>query len=844
MLMIDLYGGQQAIPANIDDVDEAARLLLATVRQYMGEREVEQVARALTLARETFRGVQEHREASLPYLRLLPPLEHALAVGTILAQMHIDAVGVSAGLIFEAVDAGRMTVEQVETALGAAEARVVSSMLRLNILERRKQSAAQASGEAEAEGESKKRRVREAMRHQQAETVRKMFFAISEDPRVVLLKLAYRLHAMRVCRDTIAASQQGEPHSAEVDDLAAMSAKLRKTLPADSTDDPAMLATETREIYAPLAGRLGMSRMESELEDLAFEILEPEKYRWVRNLVESESKQWRSYVDRVCTILRSEMARLGLKAEVSGRVKHLYSFYKKLVRNAGDVESLEVEDLKSTVDLAQIHDLIAFRILVESTPDCYLALGHVHSLWKPKEGRIKDFIANPKPNGYQALHTTVFCLDDQLVEIQIRTFAMHEMAEYGVAMHWHYKDVGDRASSSAKELLAWLRQLAEWQRELHSSTATDAEFVEAVKEEIFQEQIFVFTPRGEVKDLPVGSTPVDFAYRVHSEIGDHCSGARIITESGSGDGERLVTRMVPLDYELRSGEIVDIVTSRTAHPTRDWLNFARTAAARSKIRRYLKIHERDINIQIGRERLDRELKSRGIPRGIDAITEDAQLWLAKEYGKETLEDVLAALGSDEMRPHGIVVKLQEFWQQREPRESKEQKEEVEPVALPAASKAAPTARLQVAGVSGLLTSLANCCCPLPGDEIVGFISRGKGAIIHRADCKNIERYRERDRERLVNVNWTNMGYQRYLAPILITARDRAGLIRDIATVVTEIGVNITSVSSNVSAGKETALINATLEVDGLDQMYRVFAKLERVRGVIHVERDLGKGKKK
>ncbi len=842
MLMIDLYGGQQAIPPNIYDVDEVARLLLATVRQYMGEREVEQVARALKLARETFRGVQEHREASLPYLRLLSPLEHALAVGTILAQMHIDAVGVSAGLIFEAVDAGRMTVEQVETALGAAEARVVSSMLRLNILERRKQSAAQASGEAEAEGESKKRRVREAMRHQQAETVRKMFFAISEDPRVVLLKLAYRLHAMRVCRDTIAASQQGEPHSAEADDLAAMSAKLRKTLPADSTDDPAMLATETREIYAPLAGRLGMSRMESELEDLAFEILEPEKYRWVRNLVESESKQWRSYVDRVCTILRNEMARLGLRAEVSGRVKHLYSFYKKLVRNAGDVESLEVEDLKSTVDLAQIHDLIAFRILVESTPDCYIALGHVHSLWKPKEGRIKDFIANPKPNGYQALHTTVFCLDDQLVEIQIRTFAMHEMAEYGVAMHWHYKDVGDSARASARELLMWLRQLADWQRDLRS-TASDAEFVEAVKGDIFQEQIFVFTPKGEVKDLPVGSTPLDFAYRIHSRLGDKCAGARIISESG----DRLVTRMVPLDYELKSGEIIEIVTSRTAHPTRDWLSFARTAAARSKIRRYLKTYERDINIQIGRERLDRDIKLQGL-RGVEVLTEDLQNWLANEFKHASFEDLLAAIGAAEIRPHAVAVKLNERWQQlRELREGKPaQPEEPEAVPLPTTTtgKATTSARLEVAGVSGLLTSLANCCCPLPGDEIIGYISRGKGAIIHRADCRNISRYRERDRERLINVSWAGMSQQRYRAPVIITARDRAGLIRDIATVVSDAGVNMSSVSSSVSGGQEIAFISATLEVESIEQLQRLFMRLERIKDVLQIERDLGKRRKK
>jgi len=796
-----------------------AQQLLDIVLQYMPPAEVEQVSRALQLAQETCEGVRGERP--------IPPLEHALAVATILAQiMHIDAVGVASGLVFEAVDSDLLSLERLESALGTPVARVVGSMLRMNILERKKRVGAQfiapdragvtnhaPSGENENSREQKKQRVREGLRRQQAEIVRKMFFAMSEDPRVVLLKLAYRLHAMRIV--------SGHTSSMNHQEMLTM-------------------AQETREIYAPLAGRLGMSRVESELEDLAFEILEPEKYEWVRGEVEAESIQWRSYVDRVCAILREEVQKIGLKAEVSGRVKHLYSFYKKLQRSAGDVDRLE--DVKASADFNQIHDLVAFRILVESTPDCYVALGHVHSLWKPKDGRIKDFIANPKPNGYRALHTTVFCLDNQLVEIQIRTFAMHEMAEYGVAMHWHYKDVGDHASASAKELLAWLRQLADWQRELRSATANDTEFVEAVRDEIFQEQIFVFTPKGEVKDLPVGSTPLDFAYRIHSKVGDRCAGARIITESGSGDGERLVTRMVPLDYELKSGEIVDIVTSRTAHPTRDWLNFTRTAAARSKIRRYLKIHERDINIQIGRERLDRELKVQGV-RGVDVLNEEAQNWLVSEYRKESFEDILAAIGGDELRQHAVLVKLLEFWQQREQRDGKEAKEDDESLALPAVSKQVSSASLQVAGVSGLLTSLANCCCPLPGDEIVGFISRGKGAIIHRADCKNTNRYRERERERLVNVSWTTMGYQHYLAPVVITARDRSGLIRDIAAVVSEIGVNMASVSSNVAVGKEIAVISATLEIDGLEQMQRVFARLEKVKGVIQVERDLGKHKK-
>jgi len=826
MMMTDRFAKQHYLS---QDSSHSIKQLMDLVRLYMTPDEVEHVLKAFQLAVETCQGVGGDRP--------IPPLEHALAVTTILAQMmHIDVVGISAGLVFEAVDADLLPLERVEAVLGVPTARVVGSMLRLNILERKKQSASfaglqntqmvaskknhdereEANGTTQAE--NKKPRIREALRRQQAETVRKMFVAMAEDFRVVLLKLAYRLHAMRNMSQP---SYRGDPH------------------------EMLTMAQETSEIYAPLAGRLGMSRVESELEDLAFQILEPEKCAWVRAIIELESKQWRSYVERVCAILRAEMAAIGVKADVSGRVKHLYSFYRKIERNVGDID--DFERLKAAVDVSQIHDLIAFRILVESTTDCYVALGHVHSLWKPKEGRIKDFIANPKPNGYSALHTTVFCLDDQLVEIQIRTHAMHEMAEYGVAMHWHYKDVGDTASSSAKELLTWLRQLSEWQREIRSSNTSDADFVEAVKDDIFQEQIFVFTPKGEVKDLPVGSTPLDFAYRIHTKVGDKCAGARIISEVGSGEGARLVTRMVPLDYELRNGEIVDIVTNRTAHPTRDWLNFARTAAAKSKIRRYLKMHERDINIQIGRERLERELKLANL-RGPESINEESAHWLCSELHMDTLDDILSALGADDLRPRAVVLKLAEYWQLRDgPRDGREKegRDEDETLKLPAvAPKTSTEARLKVAGVDGLLTKLANCCCPLPSDEIVGFVSRGKGVIVHRTDCQNIARHRESDGERLIAVSWLSMSQPRLLAPIIISARDRPGLIRDIAAVVSDVGANLMTINSHISGNRQMALINATLEVDNLEQVQRIFARMEKVKGVLHVARDLGKPEKK
>jgi GTP diphosphokinase / guanosine-3',5'-bis(diphosphate) 3'-diphosphatase len=410
----------------------------------------------------------------------------------------------------------------------------------------------------------KKPRIREALRRQQSETVRKMLVAMAEDPRVVLLKLAYRLFAMRqICNPGYVQSV------------------------AQTEQDILMAAEELREIYAPLAGRLGMFRVESEMQDLAFQVLEPDHYNWVCTILDAETKQWSSYVDQVCEILRTEMGSLGLHAEISGRVKHPYSFYKKIIRNVGNIEAFE--QLKKAAEVHPVYDLSAFRILADTMADCYVMLGHIHSLWRPKEGRFKDYIANPKPNGYRALHTTVFCLHDQLVEIQIRTQEMHKIAEYGVAMHWHYKDIGDTASASAKELHFWLRQLTEWQEDLHISNVNNAECVEAIKDELCDEQIFVLTSEGEVKDLPIGSTPLDFAYRIHSDVGDHCAGARIFSEADSG--ERLQSRMVPLDYELKNGEIVDITTSRNAHPTRDWLSFVRTDLARNRIRRYLKTKE-------------------------------------------------------------------------------------------------------------------------------------------------------------------------------------------------------------------------------------------------------------
>ncbi|MBO0790732.1 MAG: bifunctional (p)ppGpp synthetase/guanosine-3',5'-bis(diphosphate) 3'-pyrophosphohydrolase, partial [Ktedonobacteraceae bacterium] len=583
-------------------------------------------------------------------------------------------------------------------------------------------------------------------------------------------------------------------------------------------------ARETREIYAPLARRLGMALAQAELEDRVFSYLEPEKYIRLERAVAEETRRRRPYAEQVCRILREEMERAGIPAEVHFWQKHLASINRKL----------EESNLN---DVSQIHDLVSFRILVNTDYECYLALGHIHALWRPKDGRIKDFIATPKLNGYQSLHTTVFCLDNHLAEIQIRTHDMQRTADYGIASYWYLKervgkDEGEQRGKSAapsswrlsyREMVTWIEQLREWQRELPQSAD---EFVEAVKGDIFQEQIFVFTPKGEVKDLPRGSTPLDMAYRIHTDIGDHCAGARIITNTG--DSGHLVTRLVPLDYELKGGEIVDIMVNRTIHPTRDWLSFARTAAARNKIRRYLKTYEREINIQIGCERLDLALKAASLP-GVNEQVEELLKNIRAEGSKAsaglrkyaTLDDVYVALGRDDLRSETVVEYLLPLL----------------PVPVkPEDEQAQGYSQKNGAG----LLKLAECCCPIPGDQIVAAFAPGEGMLVHRRDCQSLNKRGEHAAQ--VAMSWRQIEPEHYLAPINIVAHDRSGLLRDVAAVVADAGINMTEVTSTTNAASQKAVITATLEFlateSVLDQIERILRRLRQVKNVVSVERSL------
>jgi GTP diphosphokinase / guanosine-3',5'-bis(diphosphate) 3'-diphosphatase len=760
--------------------------LLAETRQYLTPHEMERIQRAYNVANQAHMGVV--RRSGEPYI------QHPLEVALLLADMRIDADSIVAALLHDLVEDTDFTLEDLRLQFGGAVANIVDGVTKFDALAGK---PALASDEISAEElgcaqaspgspaldtserlEQKQRLARDLKRRQRSETVRKVLMAMAEDPRVVVLKLADRLHNMRTLSVMNEAQQQNK-------------------------------ARETREIYAPLARRLGMALVQAELEDLAFSYLEPEKYARLARAVAEECRKRQPVIERICQALREEMNKADIHAEVHAWQKHLASINRKL-EQSGD-------------ELSQIHDLVSYRILVDSVHDCYLALGHIHALWRPKDGRIKDFIATPKLNGYQSLHTTVFCLDNQLAEIQIRTHEMQRIADYGIASHWYLKERGS-ARLSTHEMVAWIEQLREWQRELPQNAD---EFVEAVKGDIFQEQIFVFTPKGEVKDLPRGSTALDMAYRIHTDIGDHCIGARIITnmdESG-----RLVTRIVPLDYELKGGEIVDIMVSESAHPTREWLAFARTTTARTKIRRYLKTYEREVNLQLGRERLDLALKAVGAS-GLRAVRDEDLLRFNAKKKYNTPDDLYIALGREDMPVGAVLEYLTPLMQKRG-----EIKPETEAVKNGHHHNSDGEHESPQTFVK-----LANCCCPLPGDPIVGFLNPNKGIIVHRSDCRTLRRYRGHEAARLVEINWLQIEPHRYLAPIIIIAHDRAGLLRDVAGVVADAGINMTAVSSTTHPSLQKAVITATLEIAGVDQIEPIFERLQQVKNVVSVSRDLGR----
>ncbi len=674
-----------------------------------------------------------------------PFVEHPLQVALILAELQLDASSLAAALLHDVPEDSGISLTQIEKGFGKEIAKLVDGTTKLGKL------SLKIPGEIE-------RRRGVAPRQQQAENLRKMLVAMAEDLRVIFIKLADRLHNMR-------------------------------TLDALSSEKRRSIARETLEIYAPLAHRLGIWELKWQLEDLAFRYLEPRRYRQVASLVAARRTQRERFIAQVIEILRKEFDQVGLEAEILGRPKHIYSIHQKMERYVALGKHFD-----------DIYDLLALRVLVNTVPDCYNAVGIIHSLWHPLPGAFDDFIANPRPNGYQSLHTAVMCLGTTPLEVQIRTREMHHIVEYGMAAHWRYKE-GEKKDSHFEERIGWLRQLIDWHRELSGAE----EFLESVKTDIFIDQVFVFTPKGEIKDLPSGATPLDFAYRIHTELGHRCVGAKV-------NG-----RLVSLDYQLANGDVVEIIEAkRDKGPSRDWLNphlgYVRTSHAREKIRQWFKRGERAENIERGRERLEKQLRQLGVKMsGREA--------LAKQFRYENQDDFLAAIGYGGITVHQIALKLAA--QAEQPRLAAE-------VTLPKL----PVSAVQVAGVGALLTNIARCCHPVPGDKIVGYVTRSRGVTVHRQDCYNV--VNEEEKERLIRVAWGQPD-SLYPVAVQVEAWDRVGLLRDISAIVAEEKVNIANMTVTEHEDRTTTLC-FTLETRGLAQLSRLLVKIESVRGVISANR--------
>jgi len=703
--------------------------LIKKAEEYLPPEKITSIKNAYDFAREAHDG--QFRDSGEPYL------EHPLKTALILVDLQLDASSIVAALLHDVTENCDIPISKIKDVFGDEVAKLVDGTTKLGRIS--------LPGEAVRTTEP------------QVENLRKMLVAMAEDLRVVFIKLADRLHNMQ-------------------------------TLDALSPERQHRIALETLEIYAPLSHRLGIWELKWQLEDLAFRYLKPEKYRKVASLIAARLAQRQKLITQVIERLHSEFEKVDLKAEISGRPKHIYSIYQKMEKYAASGKNFD-----------DIHDLIAIRVLVASMPDCYSAVGVIHSLWHPLPGEFDDYIATPKPNGYQSLHTAVM-YEATPLEIQIRTHEMHYTSEYGIAAHWRYKE-DDKKGIQFEERISWLRQLIEWHREL----AGAEEFLESVKTDIFMDQVFVYTPKGEIKDLPKGATPLDFAYRIHTELGHRCIGTKV---NGS---------LVSLNYQLKNGDIVEIMTTKADKaPSRDWLNsqlgYIKTSHAREKIRQWFRKQERAENIDHGREILDKEMRRLGIK-----LTDRGDL--AKLFKYDSVDDFLAAIGYGGVSTHQIAAKLS-----TPPTPPKT-------IAGTTLSKQTISA-VKVLGVGDMLTHLSQCCRPVPGDDIIGYITRSRGVSIHRRDCYNI--INEDEKERLVPVEWGETN-DLYPVNIQVEAWDRVGLMRDITTIVAEEKVNITAASS-ISHDDYTVSEYFTLETRDLAQLSHLLGKIEGVAGVISINR--------
>lgn len=688
--------------------------------------DLKKIREAFLFAKEAHEG--QKRESGDPYFI------HPLKTAEILIEENIiDTDVICAALLHDVPEDTKFTLEDIQKKFGETIAKLVDGVTRL-----------------------RKFRLNQET-EEQAEALRKLFLASAADPRIILIRMADRLHNMR-------------------------------TLSALSKPRQQRIAKETLEIFAPLAERLGMGKMKSELEDLAFKYYLPKEYREISRQVNLNRAKGNEYIERVKEILKQELEKAKIEAEISGRIKHLYSIYQKII--------------KRNFNLTDIHDLIGLRIIVKTIPECYAVLGVVHKLWKPIPSGIKDYIAMPKANGYQSLHTTVFCLDNQLVEIQIRTQEMHREAEYGIAAHWYYaKD--KQSKPIPKDQISWLKEIAEWQKEIKSP----GEFAESLKKDVFRDRIFVLTPKGDVKDLPVDSTPIDFAYAIHTEVGHRCIGAKVFGE------------IVPLDYKLKNGDVVEIITSSDLlkGPSRDWLSFVKTNLAKSKIRSWFRRQNYNENLAEGKKLLDKELE-RLVGRKTDSLEEKRISNLLNQISYKNFNDVLVAIGEGSLSPISVVRKLFSL-------------NELLPVqtVLKIPSK---NPSVIIEGQKGLLTKIGLCCQPKPGDQIIGYVTKGKGVTIHKTTCRNIKHYSS---ARQVKASWEEEE-KRFLVPIKIVAEDRIGLFRDIGAVASSYHINLIDLNSTLSQDGKIITLKATFQVSDPESLSAALEKIEKISNVKEVKR--------
>lgn len=713
------------------------------VLEYNANFDIAKLEKAYELARTAHEG--QMRESGEPYLT------HPLEVAYILADLELDCDTLVGALLHDVVEDTSYTVADINREFGESVGIIVDGVTKLSKIQYT------------------------TAEEQQVENLRKMFLAMAKDVRVILIKLADRLHNMR-------------------------------TIKAKSEKKQREKARETLEVYAALAHRLGMSKIKWELEDLSLKYIDPVAYKEITESINLKKQEREQFINDIMDTLKKKTDEMGINSHVMGRAKHFYSIYRKMFTQNKSIDEL--------------YDLFAVRIIVDSIKDCYAVLGMVHELYYPIPGRFKDYIAMPKPNMYQSLHTTVIGPDGTPFEIQIRTWEMHRVAEFGIAAHWKYKEgVSGKTDVDAK--LEWIRQLLE----IQNSVVDTDDFMRTLKIDLFTDEVFVFTPKGDIINLPAGSTPIDFAFSIHSAVGCKMAGVKV-------NG-----KITTLDYILQNGDIVDIMTSSAVRgPSRDWLKLCKTSGARSKINQWLKRECRDENIQHGKDLIDRELRRVNLSHSQLFRTEWVDM-LCKKYSFSSLDDIYAAVGYGGLTVNKVVGKLREEYRQSMKKE-KPETEIVQSEQTPQKKKKTASNGVIVEGIEGCLVRFSRCCNPVPGDDIIGYITRGRGVSVHRKDCTNIvSSEKHGDTERLINVYWEKEQDKNtsYLSEIQIMANDRKGLLAEIASTISELKILITGMNLKTTKN-QTAVVNIVIEINSTDELNQVVKKIRNISGVYDVQR--------